>query len=317
MQKHLLTLAKLIVSLALIAWVLKGIDTAEVTVKLSQARWTWLALTMAFFVVVLMLGTARWQLVLRGLGVPLGIGTTLRFFLIGMFFNQTLPSSIGGDATRVFYLWRAGTDAQTALNSVLLDRILGLSILVIVTTLVAPTLLANLNSPLAAKGLVLVLAGSWTAIVMLFLFDNPYTRRFQHLRLIDFAVTLSRDAVDICRQRAVIAPAVLISVAIHGATIAIAWCLDRALGGAGIILVYVIAVTPTILLISIPVSIAGWGVREQIMVVLLGAFGIGAAHAVSVSILFGILLLIGGIPGGLLWLTMRRAQAKSAAPEID
>ena len=76
---------------------------------------------------------------LRGLGVPLGIGTTLRFFLIGMFFNQTLPSSIGGDAPRVFYLWRAGTDAQTALNSVLLDRILGLSILVIVTTLVAPT----------------------------------------------------------------------------------------------------------------------------------------------------------------------------------
>ncbi len=317
MQKHLLTLAKLIVSLALIAWVLNGIDTAEVTAKLSQAQWTWLALAMAFFVIALMLGTARWQLVLRGLGVPLGIGTTLRLFLVGMFFNQTLPSSIGGDATRVFYLWRAGTDAQTALNSVLLDRILGLSILVIVITLVTPTLLANLDSPLAAKGFVLVLAGSWTAIVMLFLFNNPYTRRVQHLRLIDFAVTLSRDAVDLCRQRAIIAPAVLISVAIHGATIAIAWCLDRALGGAGGILVYVIAVTPTILLISIPVSIAGWGVREQIMVVLLGAFAIGAAQAVSVSILFGILLLVGGIPGGLLWLTMRKAQAKSAAPEID
>ncbi|MGB0627059.1 MAG: lysylphosphatidylglycerol synthase transmembrane domain-containing protein [Alphaproteobacteria bacterium] len=317
MQKQLLTLAKLIVSLSLIAWVLNGIDTAEVTAKLSQARGGWLAVAMAFFVVVLMAGTVRWQLMLRGLGVTLGIGTTLRLFLVGMFFNQTLPSSIGGDATRVFYLWRAGTDAQTALNSVLLDRIVGLSILVVVTTLVTPTLFANLDSPLAAHGLVLVLAGSWTAIVMLFLFNNPYTRRFQHLRLIDFAVTLSRDAVNICRQRAVIVPAVLISVAIHGATIAIAWSLDRALGGTGSILVFVIVVTPTILLISIPVSIAGWGVREQIMVVLLGAFAIGAAQAVSVSILFGILLLVGGIPGGVLWLTMKKAQANPSVAEID
>jgi uncharacterized protein (TIRG00374 family) len=300
MQKHLQMLAKLTVSFALIAWVLNSIDAAEVTAKLSQVQWTWFALAMAFFVIAMILGTARWRLVLYGLGVPLGIGITLRLFLVGMFFNQTLPSSIGGDATRVFYLWRAGTDAQTALNSVLLDRILGLSILVTVATLVTPTLLVNLESPLAVKGLFLILASSWTAIIILFLFDNPYTRRFQYLRLIQLAVTLSRGAVEICRQRAIIAPALLISVAIHGTTIAIVWCLDRALGGAGSILIYVIAMTPTILLISIPISI-----------------GIDAAHAVSVSILFGILLLVGGIPGGLLWLTMRKAQAKSAAPKID
>lgn len=307
MKKHLLTIAKLAISIALITWVFGGIDFGDVLAKFAKARIPWLGLAALFFGVIVVLGTARWQLVLQSLAVSLPLGTTLRLFLIGMFFNQTLPSSIGGDATRVFYLWRAGTDVQTALNSVLLDRIVGLIILVLVATGIAPYLVPQLNNPIAANGLVIVLAGGWAAVFMLFVFDNALTRRFQHIRMIKFATTLSRDAIHLCKQPMIAIPTLCISIAIHGATIAIAWSLDHALGGDASFLIYVAAITPTILLISIPISIAGWGVREQILVILLGALGIGATQAISVSILFGIVLLIGGLPGGLLWLNMKKS----------
>ncbi|HCP01473.1 MAG: hypothetical protein CL573_05395 [Alphaproteobacteria bacterium] len=317
MQKKLLMLAKIAVSAVLITWVITGIDVQDVWAKFTEARVSWLAIAALFFLTMLILGATRWQIVLRGLGEELPVATTSRLFLVGMFFNQTMPSSIGGDATRVFYLWRNGTNAKTAFNSVLLDRISGLIILVLVTSIIAPTLLGRLTSPIAVNGVILVVAFSWAAIIALFVFDNAFARRFQKFRLFNLAIGLSRDSVRLARDIVIAGPLMLVSLAIHGTTIAIAWSLDHALGGEADILIYVIALTPTILIISIPVSIAGWGVREQILVIFLGALGVGSTQAVSVSILFGVLLLVGCIPGGLLWLGMRAPRKVTPSDGID
>lgn len=192
------------------------------------------------------------------------------------------------------------------MNSVLLDRIIGLIIVIVVTTAVAPHLVAQLANPIAANGLIAALVASWCGVFALFFFNNSFSRSFQKFRIINFAVLLSRDAASLFAQPAIAIPTIGISIAIHAATIAIAWSLDQALGGDTSFLIYVAALTPTILLISIPISIAGWGVREQILIILLGAMGLGATQAITVSILFGIILLAGGLPGGVLWLITKR-----------
>ena len=314
MQKHLLMFAKLAVSVALISWVLSGIDFTEVLAKIVDAQIPWVGLGAIFFGMIVILGTARWLLVLKSQGVELPATTALRLFLIGMFFNQTLPSSIGGDAMRVFYLWRTGVRVQTATNSVLLDRIIGLIILIIVTTAITPLLVEKLDNPIAASGLIAVLSCGWFAVIMLFVSDNSLTRRYQHIRIINFAILLSRDATSLCLRPTLALPTLCISVAIHAATIAIAWSLGQALGGDAGFLIYLVAMTPTILLISIPISIAGWGVREQILIIILGALGVGGTQAVSVSILFGLVLLVGGLPGGVLWLIRRSSPRDIPSP---
>jgi hypothetical protein len=66
---------------------------------------------------------------------------------------------------------------------------------------------------------------------------------------------------------------------------------------------------PLVVLVSmLPVSVAGWGVREGAMVVALGAVGVDRATALTTSVLFGLALAATGIPGGLLWLYGRRHQ---------
>ena len=56
----------------------------------------------------------------------------------------------------------------------------------------------------------------------------------------------------------------------------------------------------------LPVSVAGWGLRESSMVVALGLIGVPSAEAFSLSVLFGLVVMASGIPGGVLWLISKR-----------
>jgi len=76
-------------------------------------------------------------------------------------------------------------------------------------------------------------------------------------------------------------------------------------------------VTPTIMLVSvIPISFAGWGVREGAMILGLGVLGIPEPDAFAVSVAFGLLQLIVGLPGGALWLTRSGAARTAVRPEL-
>ena len=68
-----------------------------------------------------------------------------------------------------------------------------------------------------------------------------------------------------------------------------------------------LTVFPTVFLLSmLPVTVAGWGVREALLITALNLFGIAAPAAVALGLGFGICMLVIGIPGALLWLTARR-----------
>jgi hypothetical protein len=63
---------------------------------------------------------------------------------------------------------------------------------------------------------------------------------------------------------------------------------------------------PVLLLSMIPISLAGWGVREGAMVVVFSLAGLQAEASLSLSVLFGACMFVSGLPGGFMWLLMRR-----------
>ena len=89
----------------------------------SESRPAWFALATAIFLVQLVIGALRWRAVLDAIGAPLPFARAVRFFFIGAFFSQTLPSSVGGDAVRIYKTWRAGLTLGAAVNGVMLERI--------------------------------------------------------------------------------------------------------------------------------------------------------------------------------------------------
>ena len=85
-------------------------------------------------------------------------------------------------------------------------------------------------------------------------------------------------------------------------TVAETFALARALGVAVDFLDCLVLVPPVILVSTLPISLAGWGVREGAMVAAFGLIGIAAYQALGVSVAFGLVAIVVGVPGGVVWL---------------
>ena len=93
----------------------------------------------------------------------------------------------------------------------------------------------------------------------------------------------------------------MLSAAIHLLTATVAWCAARSVG-ADLPLTYsVFLVLPVVLVTVVPISIAGWGVREGAMIAAFGYAGLPASDGLIVSLLFGASYLVLGGIGGLVW----------------
>ena len=203
---------------------------------------------------------------------------------IGVFFGQILPS-VAGEGVRAWLLVRLGCDWRNALTSVVIDRGIGLGLLVAMGffILLLPSSLTALGG---YRDLVLVvyggliLAGGFGLIfvptIVLPLARWRYSRWFATLAMDAHRVLLGPHG-----------PTILgIGCLIHVLTIVVVWSLGRAQGlafplpDAAVLFIVMVGVT------LVPISIGGWGLRELAVVSLLGNHGVPPEKALA---LFGVL----------------------------
>jgi glycosyltransferase 2 family protein len=105
-----------------------------------------------------------------------------------------------------------------------------------------------------------------------------------------------------------------LSLMVHVLTVVIAWCVVRSIAAPVLFGQAFQLVPPVILITMVPISIAGWGVREATMGLAFGYAGLLANEGVNVSLLFGAVSFIVGAFGGLVWIFSAEKAAKGAAP---
>jgi uncharacterized membrane protein YbhN (UPF0104 family) len=93
-----------------------------------------------------------------------------------------------------------------------------------------------------------------------------------------------------------------LSIAVHLLTSLAAWCTARSVGAEVSLLYSLFLVPPVVLVTVVPISIAGWGVREGAMVAAFTYAGLARSDGLIISLLFGATSLAGGIIGGVIWL---------------
>jgi len=113
----------------------------------------------------------------------------------------------------------------------------------------------------------------------------------------------SRAAVDLCRSSRSIGIVILCSVTIHLFTVIAAWCCVKAIVAPVSFSQVLFLVPPVLLVVTIPISIAGWGVRESTMIVAFAYAGLAQSNGLTLSILFGIVSFVVGVMGGVVWIT--------------
>lgn len=302
--------AKATITGLLIWWLLDRIDIGPVLTRLAEIRPLWLLPIVAAYALQIVFAAERWRLVAQAIGVDIPRLEAARILMIGLFFNQTLPSAIGGDAVRVWLVSRAGIKLGKSVNFVLCDRVVALMVLLVIVGLTLPLFYALVGDRTARLGITVLVAGGAVGFGLALVAGDWFARLFHRFRLSRPLGALASDF-----RRAVLAPRtsppmLLLSALVHLLTIVIALLVARALALQVEFAHCLVLVPPVVLLTMVPVSIAGWGLRESAMVVAFGFVGVAAADALAWAVAFGLAALIGAAPGGVLLILGRRDWAK-------
>lgn len=279
-------------------WTL-GVDKIALRIRMVEPGW--LLLATGLLAVLVAIQAWRWKFVVQVFHADAKFSLLLRFVFIGNFFSQLLPSSIGGDAVRFLLLSRKGLSKEKAFMVVLLDRIVALLGLILLSIALVPSLFYTLGMTHATMGFAFTIALSFVAVALLF-FLEPLTRWFANFRLVQGLQAVSRGLSRLIRSEVSI-KVLLLSVLIQAGLAMVVSLIGRALHISADDWMYLLLVPPVMLVTMVPLSIAGWGIREGAMTFALGMVGISAVNAVSISILFGAVIALTSLPGGFLWIS--------------
>jgi uncharacterized membrane protein YbhN (UPF0104 family) len=301
-MRALLTLTiRVLVSLALLYLALRGINFSAIQLRLSQINLGWIAIAILVTVFQIFLGALRWREISSLCQAPLTDLQAFRYNMIGAFFNQTLPSSIGGDAVRLWLVSRTGAGWRAATYSILTDRAVGLIALALIIVASLPWSYSMIDDANGRLALVFVdfaaLAGGLGFLLLGYL-PWPWLDTWWLTKHIHACSVIANRVIFSRRSGPKIA---VLSLSIHVLAVVIAWCAVRAIA-APANFEQIFLLTPPIMLITMmPISIAGWGVREATMMVAFGYAGLVQADGTVVSILFGAVYFIVGAFGGIVW----------------
>ncbi len=300
MRQLILIAAKLTVSVALLCFAVSRMSFASIGNRLNRVELSWIAVAIVIALLQTGLSAIRWQRVALVCGAPLEPRQALRFTFIATFFNQALPSTIGGDAARIWLLAHAGAGWWKATCSVLLDRFIGVLAL---TALVAAGLywsLGLIKNPVGQMMLVIVgLGGLSAGAAFLILGRWRSLERWRLTRRLAEMATLARQMLF---STATGPQIVILSLLIQVMTVLIAWSLARAAAAQFEVVQAFLLILPVMLIATIPISIAGWGVREGALVLAFSYAGLAEIDGLIVSVLLGGVLLAVGAIGGVVWL---------------
>ena len=302
MRRAISLLLKASVSALLLYFALGLVDLAAVRERLARTHPGWLTLILPVLLIQTGLLAVRWRKIVSHCGASLPLALAFRFSMIAMFFNQTLPSSIGGDAMRV-WLVRKHANWRTAIYSVFLDRLVGVVALAVLVLACLPWTLELVRNPVGRVALLLIGVGSLGAGIAFIGLAWKRLRILHRWSVTRHLAELAGVALAILRSPGSFVPVFSVSIAIHLLTATTAWCAAVAIG-ADVPLLYTLFLVPPVILVTVvPISIAGWGVREGAMVAAFGYAGLSQSDGLVVSLLFGASYLVVGAAGGLMWIT--------------
>lgn len=299
MRGRVIDLLKVGLSLGLLALIFRGIGWREILSALQRAQPSYLAVAFAIYLVGIFLRAYRWQVLLAALGMEAPLSRLMELYFVGTFFNNFLPTGIGGDVVRVYELSKESDRPAESIGTVLLDRATGFLALFLMA---AAALLFSyrLIAPSVAAAILLLFLASWAGSWVLLQRD-----RLESWGLLKVIAKLKPvreiyEAVYACGVRA-ISGALAVSLAFNVLLIAVNYLIALSLGVRVSIWYFLLFIPLISLSLIFPLSLSGLGVREGGYVYLFAQAGVPAPLALAMSLLFYALNVATGLIGGVLY----------------
>lgn len=313
-----------IVTVLIIAYLVLKVHWPELVAQLVRADFLWLTLACFLFGVVYLLAALRWWFLMQvqEIHLPLKVATALTF--IGQFFNSFLLGAVGGDIIKALYLEKYAPNQRThATLSIIMDRVMGLLILICASLLVIPWQFQFLMRGDLAHSIMLgmLVIFSLCGAIGLIMVITPFHRLPPAIRTLWHKIP-HRHILELVmagfRQHGVALKLTLASLAagtvMTAVLITACYCIGVGIGLTVTYLQMLVIMTIVTCVISLPISIGGHGVREGIFVIMFTAFGLisvdqqlqtGRETAILFSLLFFVIPLVWSLVGGIIYLSFR------------
>ena len=313
MRKFLALAAKLAISLGLLYFALARVNLGSLAARLQQIEIVWLLAAFALLGLQAYVIALRWREIVLRCGASLSVARAFRFILIGGFFNQTLPSTVGGDAARIWLLGREGAGWAKATYSVLIDRLVGVLMLAVMVVLCLYWSFDLIRNPIGRAALLVIGLGCIFASAVFVALGYRRWPILERLWLTRHLSEATQSAHRIFASSGIALRLALLALAVHALTVVTAWLAAKSVAVPFGLMHALLLLPPVMLIASVPISIAGWGVRESAMVLAFSYAGLPPSDGLLLSVLYGGLLFVFGALGGLVWLASPGARRFSTA----
>lgn len=305
--KRLIPLAKICVSSGLIIFLIKIIDIETLKKTLAGINPIYLILSVAAMFGVLILASVRWRICLMPQGIDVSIANSVRYSLIGFFFNNFAPSTVGGDVAKGVIVGRSSKKKLGTAISILMDRLIGLQATGILALL---ALFASFGLPIDRRIRFLIAAFVFIVVsVLALILHRGASRRIASFlsrrkleNIADKVSSLSKAFSEYLAYPGFLKNALGISLVLQLANIWVNYIIAQGLGIELSFLYFLILIPLVTSVMSIPVSLNGLGLREGAFVLFFGMAGLSKEKALSISFSYYAIVLFFSMVGGILLL---------------
>ena len=311
------TVAKVAASLGLLLFLgSRAADDIHKVLDIS-VRMPLLLAAFGLLLVVVFINAQRWALFARAVGLALSLVAATRLTFASLFASQVMPGLMGLDVVRGAAACWIGLPARPVIVSIVADRLASSIGSAVLGAASLPLMVMRVGSE-AAILVALPYAGLVVAPLLLVHADRiPLFDRLAGGWARRPLETLSASRHALVSRSGFVA--VILAIVVQILSIAALVLLARGIGISATLEDGLIVLPTALLLASLPISMNGWGVREGAVVYGFGLLGFAGPHVFTLSVLFGLGVVLSSLPGGILWLSLRKSPRESrdaAVPPI-
>ena len=322
---------KILLSILLFAYVVAKVSPRNVWATMRSADPSLLAFAAGLFFVSSLIGSWLWARLMRAQGVAIPYPTAASYYFVGLFFNNFLPSNIGGDIARISDASKHADRMSSVFSATLMERLIGVVSIGFLAVVASAAALGRLHLVAIwwATLAVFLLAVAFFASIfhrgILEIFERPF--RAIGAKKVERAMTRLMDDMHGFRSQGRVLTSVFVaSTLVQISRIYVHYLVGLALGVRIPLAYYFMFVPVLAALISLPISLNGIGVREGAAVVLFQLAGLSREQSFSIPFLTYVISVTISLLGGLIFIsrTPRRALGRhlerrrmGRAPEPD
>jgi len=326
LRRRLGLIFRTLVSVLAITWVVRTNNWSKVWENVLTMDVIWLVAAVACFIPTLLIVSWRWRMLLAVHDVHMRYWRTFELTMIGQFFSTVGVGTTGGDVFKIFYVARAVPQKKAAVAfTVVVDRVIGLVALLVFGSVFSFMKLPLLFSQHDTRSLTFTfyffaLGGVVASLVTC---ASPYLWQHQGLQTLLKRLPFVHKGAAIftafersARAIGINVIALIGSIPSHMCILAMGYCILRAMHLYPDLLAFCAIMAIVNMLIALPVSISGMGVRETLFTLFFVLIGIDKAHAVAFSLTYFCLTILWCLMGAPFYFLYRH-ETHAPAPHVE